>query len=675
MLTGRYEPALVLISIAVAIFASYTALSLAGRVKQSHGSSSYAWTIGGAIAMGSGIWAMHFIGMLAFRLPIPLGYDLTITLLSLLLPIIVSGLALRQMQSPTLELKRFASASILMGIGIATMHYTGMAAMQMSPAIQYDPLLFAASILIAIAASAGAIWIGYRLRESTPGAWLAQIAAAVLMGFAIVGMHYTGMAAAGFPQDSVCLAARAGMSQHNLAILVTVATVAVLTVALLTSVYDARLEARGRILAASIATSEQRRAQYLHELEARVEAERLSQLKDEFLATVSHELRTPLNAILGWSQLLLHQGEQDRDTLRKAVLTIERNARAQAQLIDDLLDMSKIISGKVRLTMKPCWPGDFIGAAIETVRPAAMAKRIHLDIQLDTRTGPVLCDASRMQQVMWNLLSNAVKFTEPGGTVAVQLQRSEGGVSIAVRDTGIGIKADFLPHVFERFRQADASTTRRHGGLGLGLSIARQLVELQAGTIAVDSAGEGRGTLFTLTLPEQAPLPDWNVNRVPPRADAIQALDLSGVTILVLDDEIDSLELVREILAQTGARIITAHRPLEALELLRAHQPQLLVSDIGMPDIDGFELIRRVRALEGSIAATPAIALTAFARREDRTQALAAGFTGYLVKPITPALLLQTAAHILHNSPAPDNPGVRHQSGRVRPSGELDRNA
>jgi len=662
MLTGRYEPALVLISIAVAIFASYTALSLAGRVKQSHGISSYAWTIGGAAAMGSGIWAMHFVGMLAFRLPIPLGYDLPITLLSLLLPIVVSGLALQQMQSPRLELKRFASASVLMGVGIATMHYTGMAAMRMAPAIEYDPLLFATSILIAIAASAGAIWIGYRLRETTPHAALAQAAAAVLMGFAIVGMHYTGMAAASFPEGSICLAVKAGVSQHSLAILVTVATVAVLTVALLVSVYDARLEARGRVLEASIATAEERRAQYLHELEARVEAERLSHLKDEFLATVSHELRTPLNAILGWSQLLLHQSDQDRETLRKAVLTIERNARAQAQLIDDLLDMSKIISGKVRLTMKPCWPGDFIGAAIETVRPAAMAKRIHLDIQLDARAGPVLCDASRMQQVMWNLLSNAVKFTEPGGTVAVRLQHAErSGVRIEVRDTGMGIKADFLPHVFERFRQADASTTRRHGGLGLGLAIARQLVELQAGTIAVDSAGEGRGTTFSLILPEQAPLPDWNVNRGMPhetRPEAMQVVNLAGTTILVLDDEIDSLELVREILAQTGASVITAHKPLEALELLRQGEPQLLISDIGMPDMDGFELIRRVRALEGSVRATPAIALSAFARREDRSRALENGFTDYLVKPVTPALLLQTVAQVLRKSTAHAPPFV-----------------
>ncbi|MGB9990003.1 MHYT domain-containing protein [Massilia sp. SM-13] len=661
MLTGRYEPSLVFISIAVAIFASYTALSLAGRVKQSHGMSSWAWTIGGAAAMGSGIWAMHFIGMLAFRLPIPLGYDLTITLLSLLLPIIVSGLALQQMQSPRLELKRFASASVLMGVGIATMHYTGMAAMQMSPAIQYDPLLFAASILIAIAASAGAIWIGYRLRETTPHAALAQGAAAVLMGFAIVGMHYTGMAAASFPDGSICLAAKAGMSRHSLAMLVTLATVAVLTVALLVSVYDARLEARGRVLEASIATAEERRAQYLHELEARVEAERLSHLKDEFLATVSHELRTPLNAILGWSQLLLHQSGQDRETLRKAVLTIERNARAQAQLIDDLLDMSKIISGKVRLTMKPCWPGDFIAAAIETVRPAAMAKRIHLDIQLDTHAGPVLCDASRMQQVMWNLLSNAVKFTEPGGTVAVQLEHAQRGVRIAVRDTGIGIKTDFLPHVFERFRQADASTTRRHGGLGLGLAIARQLVELQAGAIAVDSAGEGRGTTFSIVLPEQAPLPDWNVNRGMPqeaRQEAMQVVNLAGATILVLDDEIDSLELVREIMAQTGATVITAHKPLEALELLRQRGPQLLISDIGMPDMDGFELIRRVRALEGGVRGTPAIALSAFARREDRSRALENGFTDYLVKPVTPALLLQTVAQVLRKSAAHAPPFV-----------------
>ncbi|UGQ48709.1 MHYT domain-containing protein [Massilia endophytica] len=658
MLIGRYDPSLVLISIAVAIFASYTALSLAGRVRQSSGSSVHAWTIGGAFAMGSGIWAMHFVGMLAFELPIPVGYDMALTLLSLLLPIVVSALALQQMNGMTLGPRRLFFSAGLMGLGIAAMHYTGMAAMHMQPVIDYDPLLFATSIAIAIVASAGAIWTGNRLRESAPGARLAQAAAAVIMGFAIVGMHYTGMAAANFPAGSVCLAAGSGMNQDHLAILVTVATVCVLSVALLVSIFDARLETRNRQLSATAATAEERRALYLHELEARVEAERLSHLKDEFLAIVSHELRTPLNAILGWSQLLLQQDGQDKDSLRKGVLTIERNARAQAQLIDDLLEMSKIISGKVRLQLKPCWPGDFIGAAVDTVRPTAMAKRIRLDVDLDKRAGPVLCDPSRMQQVMWNLLSNAVKFTEPGGMVCVRLYREGRGIGIEVRDTGIGIRADFLPFVFERFRQADASTTRRHGGLGLGLAIARQLVEMQGGTIGVTSQGEGRGATFSLTLPEQAPLPDWHVSRFPAegaghKAESAPMPDLAGLKILVLDDEADSLELVREILAQTGATILCAHQPLEALDMLAEFRPHLLISDIGMPGMDGFELIRRVRALEdGAAASLPAIALSAFARREDRSRALANGFTDYLVKPVTPALLRQAVARALRRESA-----------------------
>lgn len=650
MLIGSYDPALVLVSVLVAIFASYTALSVAGRVKQAHGAASLAWTAGGALAMGSGIWAMHFIGMLAFSLPIPLGYDVPLTLLSLLLPVLVSGMALWQLRAPLLRPRELASSALLIGVGIAAMHYTGMAAMRMSPAIEYDPWLFALSVLIAVGSAAGALWIGFRLRQGTAGAWVAQSAAAVVMGFAVAGMHYTGMAAAGFPEGSVCRAATGLISQQNLALIVAAVIVGLLIVALLFSVLDARLQARAASLDASLAVAEERKALYLQEVDARVEAERINQLKDEFLSTVSHELRTPLNAILGWSQLLAQKQAPSQEMLRKGLDTIERNARVQVQLIDDLLDMSRILSGKVRLDLQPVKPAEFVGAVVESLRPTAMAKRIRIEAELDEEAGPVLADSGRMQQVLWNLVSNAVKFTPGGGLVEVALWREGEQMAIRVRDNGPGIHADFLPHVFDRFRQADTSTTRQHGGLGLGLSIVRQLVELHGGTVMVDSAGEGQGASFTVRLPLQPALPDWRLAPAASgddgeRPDAAALPDLSGMRVLALDDDPDSLEVLRTILAAAGAHVAVARTPHEALALLRTERPHLLISDIGMPGMDGFEFIGRVRALDDiGLCLMPALALSAFARKEDRDRACANGFTDYLVKPVSPSLLVEAVA-------------------------------
>jgi signal transduction histidine kinase len=599
MLRGHYELSLVLVSILVAIFASYTALRLAERVTSAHGRAVYAWTIGGALAMGSGIWAMHFIGMLAFRLPIPLGYDLRDTLLSLLLPITVSGMALWQASREDLHWKRLTFSALLMGIGINAMHYTGMAAMHMEPGIVYDPGLVALSVLIAIVASAGALWIAFRLHRNVPHVLLARIGAAIVLGFAIVGMHYTGMAAARFPVGSVCTAATAGVSQNALAVLVILATLGLLTVALLISIFDTRLESNALSLAASQATAAERQSLLQRERQARNEAENISAMKDEFLATLSHELRTPLNAILGWAEML-RRGVKDEATLRRGLETIERNARAQAQLIEDLLDMSRIVSGKVRLEVQAIDPLSFVEAALETVRPAALAKHIELVRSLAHDSGLITGDANRLQQVMWNLLSNAVKFTPAGGTVRVSLERSGAQVAIQVRDSGIGIEPDFLPFVFDRFRQADASITRRHGGLGLGLSIARQLVELQGGTIEVDSPGVGQGATFTVRLPlrRAAPAadsaPGWSAT---PSAAALapDPAGLAGIKVLVVDDAADSLELTSEILKGCGATIFVADSAAVALDMLEQERPHVLISDIGMPDIDGFELLRRLR--------------------------------------------------------------------------------
>jgi NO-binding membrane sensor protein with MHYT domain/CheY-like chemotaxis protein len=652
MLTGHYDTPLVLVSIFVAIVASYAALSLAGRVSESRGRAMLAWIVGGAIAMGSGIWAMHFVGMLAFRLPIPIAFDLSLTVASLLLPIAASGLVLWQVSRAELGWKRLGVSAVLMGIGINAMHYTGMAAMRMEPGIVYDPRLFALSVAIAIAASSLALWIAFHLRHNVPHVWLPRIGAAVVMGAAIVGMHYTGMAAASFPLDSVCTAASRGVNQDGLATLVVIATFCVLGFALLASRFDARLEANARVLQISQATAAERQDLLTRERAARDEAERLSALKDEFLATLSHELRTPLNAVLGWAAML-QRGVKDEETFRRGLETIERNARAQGQLIDDLLDMSRIISGTLRLDVQLIEPDKVIEAALGTVHPAAVAKRI--DLRVDLARGPdekrltVLGDPGRLQQVMWNLLSNAVKFTPTGGTVQVMLGLDGQDVVIRVADSGIGISPDFLPHVFDRFRQQDASITRKHGGLGLGLSIARQLVELHGGTIGVSSPGAQAGTTFTLRLPlaeaEEAAKPSAPAaSGTAPQA--VQDGDLAGIKVLLVDDAEDTLDVLQQILQHSGATILAANSAGSALALLEREQPDVIVSDIGMPEIDGFELIRRIRRRSaGAGGAVPAIALTAFTRQDDRNKAMLAGFTDYLAKPVEPGALV---AHIAH---------------------------
>jgi signal transduction histidine kinase/ActR/RegA family two-component response regulator len=654
MMQSRYDAPLVVISILVAIFASFTALSLTERITRSRGLSAMLWTACGALTLGSGIWSMHFIGMLAFRLPIPVGFDFGITLTSLALPVVVSGLALWQASRPTLPFYRLAIGALLMGGGINAMHYTGMAAMQMVPAIRYDLSLFLASVAVAILASGAAMWISHRLRNSSPHVWLPRALAAVMMGAAIVGMHYLGMAAAHFPADSVCFAATRGFTHDSLALMVIIATMALLTLTMLASIFDAKLDARSHSLALSQAAASERQALLQLEREARAEAERLSEMKDQFLATLSHELRTPLSAILGWTQLLQVKGKEP-GLLEKGLVTIERNARLQAQLIEDLLDMSRIISGKIHVELKPVDLRTAALAAVETVRPTALDKHILIDTDGLAASGAdavVLGDVGRLQQVMWNLLSNAVKFTPEGGTVTVGLTSDAQTHIVTVRDTGIGIKPDFLPHVFDRFRQADASTTRRYGGLGLGLSIVKQLIELHGGTIEPVSAGEGCGTVFTVRLPSAAHRTEVTETAaaggpaagspaaVSSADGAMAAVHLDGLRILVVDDQADARELVRRILSDAGATVVLAASAAEALDIAPSQGLDAIISDIGMPEMDGFTLVRRLRNHPGIGRAMPILALTAFSRAEDKTLALQAGFTSCMIKPFEPQALV-----------------------------------
>ncbi|MFL6229066.1 MAG: response regulator [Pyrinomonadaceae bacterium] len=390
----------------------------------------------------------------------------------------------------------------------------------------------------------------------------------------------------------------------------------------------------------------------VREQAARAEAELANRTKDEFLATLSHELRTPLTAILGWSHLL-RSGKFDQEGVVRGLDTIERNARSQSRLIDDLLDVSRIITGKLSLDVRPVDLVAVVNAVIESTRPAADAKQIEFSVALDPSVGEVSGDASRLQQVVWNLLSNAVKFTPEGGRVETRLERVGAGARLTVSDTGQGIAPQFLPHVFERFRQADGTTTRRFGGLGLGLAIARHLVELHGGTIEAHSDGENKGTTFAVTLPSvnSARETDARAEASPADADARQHLRhatvLDGLCVLIVDDETDTRNMIAEVLAQYGAIVKSCGSAAEAMPLIVAGGADLLISDIGMPGEDGYAFIKRVRQMDRqSGGGIPAVALTAYAGVQDKEQAIAAGFHQHLAKPLDPAELIAVVANI-----------------------------
>ncbi|HZS49502.1 MAG TPA: response regulator [Bryobacterales bacterium] len=390
---------------------------------------------------------------------------------------------------------------------------------------------------------------------------------------------------------------------------------------------------------------------------AHAEAEAANRAKDEFLATVSHELRTPLTAVLGWVRLLRTR-PFDEATTAQALETIERNARMQAQLIDEILDVSRIITGKLRLEFRPVDLGRVIEAAIDAVRPVAEANGIQLEVELDPRASPASGDPGRLEQVVWNLLSNAVKFTPQGGRVEVRLRRIESRAEISVRDTGQGISPDFLPYVFERFRQADSSHTRSHGGLGLGLAIVRHLVELHGGRVQASSAGVGLGSTFTITLPllgraaaEKLSADRLQMARSPVHIPLGDQRPLDGVRVLLVDDEADTREILGRVLGHCGAQVTAVGSAAEGIEILDREPPDVILSDIQMPDQDGYALIRKVREIEAKRGSfIPAAALTAHVRAEDRIRALSAGFQTHVPKPVEPAELVAVVANLAGRS-------------------------
>jgi len=411
--------------------------------------------------------------------------------------------------------------------------------------------------------------------------------------------------------------------------------------------------------------SEQKRAEEVRikllaqEKEAREEAQAANRMKDEFLATVSHELRTPLTAILGWTRII-RGGKLDPARFMRGLDVIERNGRAQAAIIDDILDVSRIITGKLRLELDAIDVPAVVQAAMDTVRPAAEAKSISIEWRCELPDKPYSCDADRLQQIVWNLLSNAIKFTPKEGHVQIFAGQINSHVEIRVADTGQGIPPAFLPHVFDRFRQADGTSTRRHGGLGLGLAIVRHLVELHGGTVHVESPGEGLGSTFIVRLPVRAvqvALRPQRDTSPPPAIAPDLTQPLAGLQVLVVDDEADARELIATVLEQAGARAITVATADQALESLARDRPDVLLSDIGMPGSDGYSLMRKVRDLPADRGGQiPAAALTAYSRIEDSRRALEAGFMRHVSKPVEPDVLIAQVAALA------GRPGLRRRA-------------
>jgi signal transduction histidine kinase/ActR/RegA family two-component response regulator len=383
---------------------------------------------------------------------------------------------------------------------------------------------------------------------------------------------------------------------------------------------------------------------------AREAAEEALRIKDEFLATLSHEIRTPLNAVVGWTRILLSR-TVDPATLENALRVIDRNARAQSRLVEDMLDMARIVTGKLRLEMAPMDLVHATRAAIDVVAPAAAAKGVRIVASLGHHPRPVIADADRVQQIAWNLLSNAVKFTPAGGTVEISIPDEPGSVRLIVRDTGQGISPEFLPYVFERFRQANASTSRTEGGLGLGLALVRQLVELHGGHIAVESEGRGKGAVFTVSFPEVKAemVPDQASGRV------LTGQPLAGIQVLLIDDDDDWRQLLSLGLEGLGATVLSAPSAHDGFELLQASEawlPDVILADIGMPREDGYEFVKRLQNMNAAFARVPVIAVTAYAGADNENRALAAGFRMQCTKPLDPDAVARAVLKIVRNQPA-----------------------
>jgi diguanylate cyclase len=600
-MTQHYHHWLVLVSLLVAILASYTALTLALRIRVTPRRLAPAWLVGGGVAMGIGIWSMHFVGMLALRLPIEIAYDVRITLLSMVIAIVVSTFALHIASRGQVGRTALVSAGFAMGFGICAMHYVGMAAIEITPPIQYDPLWVALSFAIAVAASLGALGIAFSARRASGWRRYHRAFGAIGMGLAIAGMHYAGMAAAEFPGSAV-----SGVAQVNkgwLAGSVTTITIFVLVAALLLSLIESRAAARAAKFQASLA-----------------EAAETSRAKDEFLAMLGHELRNPLASITNAVHLLQRSGPDD--THRQfAEDVIARQSLHLARIVEDLLDVGRAIAGKISLQLDRI---DVHATAAESLRALAAAG-ITADrrIELSGATAWVNADRSRLMQVVTNLVSNAVQHTVKGGHIVVCVDALTDWVGLTVSDDGAGMDTETVARAFELFYQAQQTPDRKRGGLGIGLTLARRIVELHGGTIEVASAGPGKGATFSVRLPA----PAAQVAETAARSEARHA---DSREVVIVEDSEDARLSLQKVLEQQGHSVHAASDGPSGFDAITRVQPDVALIDIGLPGLDGYGLARRVRSAG---LTTYLIALTGYGLAEDRSRALASGFDAHLTKP------------------------------------------
>src|SRR5688572_20270564 len=640
---------LVFLSYLVAVTASHVTLLLAARVRDPHSMNWKLWVVSGGFAMGIGIWSMHFVATLALKLPIRVMYDLSITALSWVFAIVACSAAFIVLRRLTGKHREFLLPGALIGIGIASMHYTGDASMRLEPGIRYDPLLFVASILIAIGAATAAVWIAFHLAKQR--AVCTNFGAALVMGAAVVGMHFTAVAAAEFHPGAICLASGPRLDQEWMAYTIGGFTFVILTATMLLSAYDARVSSA---IASGVEMLRQANEQLEQRVRERTEELRLSrdaaragsEAKSAFVATMSHEIRTPMNAMIGMLELLSYSrlNPDQREMLSAA----RESSRSLLTLIDDILDFSKIEVGKIEIHPEPCSVARLVDGVNSTFEHAASAKGLLLTQRIDPGLWPAhLTDPSRLRQILSNLVIYAIKFTHAGAVTleVTVLETAEGRQKLrfSVQDSGIGMSAETQRRLFEPFQQGESETSRRYGGTGLGLAISRQLIELMGGTIQVTSA-ESLGTRVSVTLAaEQASvstLRDDEQTSSGERAPAAISAP-AGTKLLIVDDHPVNLAMLKRQLKVLGLEADTASSGAEAFAKWRREGHNLVITDLQMPEMDGYTFVRTIRSEQdqGDKPKPTVVAFTANTHSEALDRCIDAGMDDYLTKPAELAAL------------------------------------